>query len=826
MKISLNWLKQYHHLNLEPDKVAELLTSCGLEVEGMESFYSVRGGLNGVVIGEVLTCQKHPNSDHLSLTTVNIGTGVPLNIVCGAPNVAQGQKVAVATLGTTLYYGDKELTLQRTKIRGEVSEGMICAEDELGLGASHDGIMVLDPSATVGMPAATWFGVEGDTVLTIGLTPNRVDASSHLGVARDLVAVVNHAGKNTAAEMGKNRLVMPDISGFSIDSNSRPVRVTLEDHPACRRYSGITVSGIRVQGSPEWLKNRLLAVGLRPINNVVDVTNYILMELGQPLHAFDADRIHGDHVIVKKYPEGTKFVTLDGVERSLSASDLMICNESEPMCIAGVFGGAGSGVTESTTCVFLESACFDPAHIRRTARFHGLQTDASFRFERGTDPGMTVFALKRAAALIREVAGGTISSGIVDAYPEPVQPATVFLAYENLDRLIGKQIDRDVVSGILADLGFTRSGNAGDVSGILLTVPAAKVDVTREADVIEEVLRVYGYNNVGISDRLVSSLSFTREPDPGKVQNIVSDFLASNGFNEVMNNSLTRSAYYESSAGYPLAKAVRMLNPISRDLDVLRQTLFFGIMECIVFNQNRKFPNLKFFEFGKVYSSLPSPGNEPVPGYHEEMHMAMVLTGRMEPESWNTSDRPAGLYDLKGYIDGMLERMGVPPAAWGIEPYQSETLTGGLQYSDGGEPVIVMGAVTETTLSAFDCRSPVFYAELNWERLFQRVPSKSAQFRELPKFPEVRRDLALLVGREVTFAQLEQAAWTAERKILRRIGLFDVYEGEKIQAGMKSYALNFYLQDESKTLTDKEIEKAMERILRVLRETFHAQLRS
>ncbi|HNY03529.1 MAG TPA: phenylalanine--tRNA ligase subunit beta, partial [Bacteroidales bacterium] len=686
MKISYKWLKQYHNLDLEPDKVAEYLTDCGLEVEGMEEFQSVRGGLKGVVIGEVLTCEKHPNSDHLSLTTVDTGTGTPLNIVCGAPNVAAGQKVAVATIGTTLCFGEKEITLQRTKIRGEISEGMICAEDELGLGNSHAGIMVLDPAAPVGLPAADWFGVEEDIVLTIGLTPNRVDAASHIGVARDLVAVANNSGMESADEGKKAILQLPDISGFSVDNNSRPIRVLIEDPEACARYSGITLSGITVRDSPNWLKNKLMAVGLRPINNIVDITNYILMELGHPLHAFDADRIDGKEVIVRKYPEGTKFTTLDNVERTLTSGDLMICSASEPMCMAGVFGGVRSGISAETTSIFLESAWFDPKHIRRTSRHHGLQTDASFRFERGADPGITIFALRRAAAMIREIAGGTISSDIVDVYPVPMPEVRVGLSFRNLDRLTGKRIDRGVVRSILHDLGFVISGETeGDNPGMSLVVPAAKVDVTREADVIEEVLRIYGYNNVEISDRLHASLSYTRKPDPDRIQNQIADFLAAHGFHEVMNNSLTRSAWYEGSADFPPGRLVKMLNPISRDLDVLRQTLFFGILESIVFNMNRKEPDLKLFEFGKVYSLAGKPSTgDPVGGYHEEMHFAMAVTGRRDPESWNSADQPSGFYDLKGFLGGVFEKLGIDTGLWQPVSFRSDIIGNGLEYSAHG----------------------------------------------------------------------------------------------------------------------------------------------
>ena len=824
MKISYNWLRQYHDLDLEPDKVAEMLTGCGLEVESQEPFQSVKGGLKGVLIGEVLTCDRHPNSDHLSITTVNIGSGEPLNIVCGAANVAKGQKVAVATIGATLYFQDKELTLQRTKIRGEVSEGMICAEDELGLGNSHAGIMVLEQNAPVGMPASDFFGVEEDVTFNIGLTPNRVDASSHVGVARDLVAVANNFGNSEPLVSGPRQLILPDVSAFSVDHDNRHINVIIEDQAACPRYSGITVSGIQVAESPAWLKTRLMSIGLRPINNIVDITNYILMELGQPLHAFDTDRITGNTVIIKKYPQGTRFVTLDNTDRELSQNDLMICNAAEPMCIAGVFGGIKSGVTTETTSVFLESAYFDPGHIRKSSRYHGLQTDASFRFERGTNCDITVYALKRAALMIREIAGGEISSEIVDVYPVPLQPSIVSLSYQNLDRLIGKVIHRDVVKSILADLGIIVIEGIDPGSGLLLQIPAYKVDVTREADVIEEILRVYGYNNIELRDEIRTSISYTTNPDPEKVQNLVSDYLAANGFNEIMNNSLTRSVYYSGNPGFPAEHAVKMMNPISRDLDVMRQTLLYGALESIVYNQNRKISDLKMFEFGRVYSTVTSK-NDPLPGYHEEKHLALIMTGRAQPENWNASGQQVDFYHLKGILEGVFDKLCIARDQWKVQPCNSTQVSEGLQFSIGEKNIYVIGAVSSQVLKAFDCRQPVFFAEVNWDLLFSLIPAKISQYRGIPKFPEVRRDLALLVNKEISFAQIEKMAFQTEKKLLKKVGLFDVYEGEKIVPGKKSYAMNFFLQDENKTLTDKEIEKVMDKILQAMISNFNAQLR-
>ena len=826
MKISYNWLGQYHDLAVTPDKVAEMLTGCGLEVEGQEIYQTVKGGLKGIVIGEVLTCEKHPNSDHLSITTVDAGGDTPLNIVCGAANVAKGQKVAVATLGAILYSGDKELTIQKTKIRGEVSEGMICAEDELGLGASHAGIMVLDPHAQVGMPASEYFGVEEDIVFAIGLTPNRVDASSHIGVARDLVAVANNFGREFPGEDTVKKLIFPDVSGFSVDNNTRMVEVIIMDEAACPRYSGITVSGIQVADSPGWLKNRLTSIGLRPINNIVDITNYIMMELGQPLHAFDCDRIAGEKVIIRKYPKGTKFVTLDNCERELSENDLMISNANEPMCIAGVFGGAKSGVTADTTNIFLESAWFDPAHIRKSSKHHGLQTDASFRFERGTDSDITVYALKRAAMMIREIAGGKISSEITDVYPAPLPPRIVGLSFGNLDRLIGKVINRGVVKRILSDLGISVLEENGQpaLPGFMLEIPAFKVDVTREADVIEEILRVYGYNNIEIHQELKSSISYTISPDPEKVQNKVSDYLAANGFNEIINNSLTKSTYYSENRDYPAEQCVKMLNPISRDLDVMRQTLLYGALESVVYNQNRKMPDLKMFEFGRVYSTVSTAG-DPLGGYHEEKHLALVMTGRAQPENWNAPNMMVDFYLLRQQLEVVLNVLSVPREHWKITPFASETLCEGLQYSCNEQQVVTCGSVSNAVLKSFDCKQPVYYAEVNWGLLFSLIPSKSARYRGIPKFPEVRRDLALLVDREVTFAQIEKLAFETEKKLLKKVGLFDVYEGEKIAPGKKSYALNFILQDEEKTLTDKDIEKAMNKLLQAMISGFQAQLR-
>ena len=831
MKISCNWLRQYINTDLPHEKLAELLTGCGLEVENAEEFYSVKGGLKGVVIGEVLSCVKHPGSDHLSLTTVNIGKDEPLKIVCGAPNVAASQKVAVALVGTNLYFNEKELTLQKTKIRGEVSEGMICAEDELGLGTGHSGIMVLSADAKPGSPASEYFGVEHDWVFTIGLTPNRADAASHIGVARDVASVINNFGREEPLLSGRAVINLPDVSAFSQANDKLPIGITLENPEACLRYTGLTISGIKVGESPSWLKNRLLAVGLRPINNIVDVTNFILMELGQPLHAFDAGQIAGKKVVVKKYPSATRFTTLDNIERELGNDDLMICSESEPMCIAGVFGGIKSGVTTETTSVFLESACFDPVHIRKTARFHGLSTDASFRFERGTDVNITVYAIKRAALLIREIAGGEISSSITDVYPKPVEPARVVLPWFNLDRLIGKTLNRQVVKDILTDLGMLVSENfTNGLQGLDLVIPSFKVDVTRDVDVIEEVLRIYGYNTVEILPELRSSMSFTKKPDPDKMRNMISDYLSANRFNEIMSNSLSRSLYYGQNPDLPSEACVKILNPISRDLDVMRQTLLFGCLESLIYNLNRKSADLRLYEFGTVYS-LASGVKDPVKGYHEETHLAITLTGRSMAENWNAGDRAVNWFELKGYIQAILLKLGiVNETANAIrsltqKEFSDHTFVTGIMYSFNGRFIGKAGLLSKAVLKLFDIRQDVYHAELDLTSLLSLVPVKETRYRELPKFPEVRRDLALLLDEAVEFGEIEKLAYGTEKKLLKHVGLFDVYEGEKIVKGKKSYALNFLLRDDEKTLTDKEIDKCMDRLIKAFSDNLNAQVR-
>lgn len=837
MKISYNWLREYLSVELSPDRVAEMMTGCGLEVEATESFETVRGGLRGVVTGRVLTCIAHPNSDHLSITTVDTGKEEPLRIVCGASNVAAGQKVAVATIGTRLFFGDKEIVIQKTKIRGEVSEGMICAEDELGIGSSHEGILVLPEDTKVGLPAASLFGIEEDKVFSIGLTPNRVDAASHIGVARDLTAVYNNHGADTSGNIRHEKLIFPHTEEINAADHGLAIGIRIEDPLGCRRYSGLTISGIRVAPSPAWLCNRLIAVGLRPINNIVDITNYVLMETGQPLHAFDADKIAGKTVVVRKFPENTPFITLDGIERKLSGQDLMICDTEKPMCIAGVFGGIDSGVTENTVNLFLESACFDPVHIRKTSRYHGLQTDASFRFERGSDVDITITALKRAASLVLRLAGGTAASEIIDVYPNPAPHSRVTFSFHHLDRLAGKKLDRKVVRNILADLGIMvleeRDANEsllpdgtilpGDII-LELDIPAAKVDVTREADVMEEILRIYGYNNIEFPSRLRISPSHNPNPDPEKLLDVVSELLVSNGFYEMMNNSLTRSSYYTGLSGYPDHESVKILNPISRDLDIMRRNLLFGGLESVARNLNRKSNDLKLFEFGRVYSR--SDNRElPLPGYREENRLLMIVTGADQHENWNNPEEPVTFFNLKAVLHMIMMRVGFPYEKLVVQTGQNPLLTQCLEYLYNGVPMATVGIVTSELQEKFDIRQPVFASALDWDQLLTLTGERPVTFKGLSRFPEVRRDLALVVDDSVTYSELEALAFRTEKKFLRKVGLFDVYEGEKIGAGKKSYAMSFILQDEDKTLTDNDIEKAMEKLMGAFKEKFNARLR-
>jgi phenylalanyl-tRNA synthetase beta chain len=822
MKISYNWLKSYIDMDLPPGEVADLLTGCGLEVESVEPYQSVKGGLEGVLIGEVLTCRKHPDSDHLTLTTVNVGYDQPLRIVCGAPNVMPGQKVPVAVVGTTLFFNDKELTIREAKIRGELSQGMICAEDELGLGTSHAGIMVLDPGAIPGTAAKDFFHIEDDFVFEIGLTPNRTDATSHIGVARDLAAVLNNLP--VREQSAKYELKTPDVSGFKTDNNNRVTQIVIEDKKACPRYSGLTITNVTVKESPDWLKNRLNAIKLRPINNIVDITNYILHEVGHPLHAFDADKITGETIVVKKLSTGTHFVTLDGIDRELSDQDLMICNKKEPMCIAGVFGGLHSGVTEQTKSLFLESAYFDPKTIRKTSKLHGLQTDASFRFERGADYDITVYALKRAALLIKEIAGGEISSEIVDVYPSPFANPIVQLQWSGLDRLAGMVIERIRVKNILLSLGIKILSETSQ--GLNLEIPPYKADVLREVDVIEEILRIYGYNNIGFSSAIKSSISFIDKPDREHIQNIVSDFLSFNGFFEIMNNSLTKSTHYEVNQKFRKENSVTILNPLSNDLDVMRQTLLFGGLESIVYNQNRKNADLRFYEFGNVYLSDKNiPGNDPLAKFTEEKHLSLFLMGQLKKKSWNTQEHYADFFDLKGYVNTILTKTGIDFRMLSIEAVSDDIIENGLAYFANNQQLVCFGGLKQSVLDAFDCRQQVYYADFKWDLLLSILPQKNLQFREMPRFPEVRRDLALLLDKSVTFEAIGKLAFETEKRLLRGVSLFDVYEGEKVSNDKKSYAASFLLQDENKTLTDEEIDRIMNKFINVFEEKLNAQIR-
>jgi phenylalanyl-tRNA synthetase beta chain len=822
MKISYNWLKNYINTDLPPEEAGKLLTGCGLEVESIEKTETIKGGLQGMVIGEVKTKEKHPDADKLSLTTVDIGKGELLNIVCGAPNVAAGQKVVVATVGAKLYPTKGEpFEIKKSKIRGAVSEGMLCAEDEIGLGESHAGIMVLNADAKVGMPAKEYFSqgingfpsIEEDYTFEIGLTPNRADAASHVGLARDLVAVLN-----ALSQENKFTLQLPDVRSFKTDSTDSKIEVIVEDTAACPRYSGISISNVKVADSPEWLKNRLVAIGVRPINNIVDITNYVLHELGQPMHAFDADKIKGGKVIVKKLPSKTKFKTLDEVERELSDEDLMICDAEKGMCIAGVFGGINSGVSNETKNIFLESAYFNSTSVRKSAKRHGLKTDASFRFERGTDPNITVFALKRAALLIKEIAGGEISSDIIDIYPKPIAHFKVPFSLQKCNQLIGKHIDGDVIKNILNSLGIEIEHEGNDA--FLLSIPPYKVDVTREQDVIEEVLRIYGYNNIEIPTALNSSLSYAEKPDKEKIQNTVSDLLSNNGFSETMCLSLTKEEYSEKLKSLNAEHNVKMLNPLSSDLNVMRQTLLFSGLESVAYNQNRKNADLKLYEFGKTYMAIK---NADTTKYIETKHLSLFITGRKTDESWSASNDNVNFYTLKGIVNAVLERLGLQVK---LDENVTDVFSQGLSYTWNKKTIVEFGSVAKNILKMMDIKQEVFYADFNWDVVLEAVAkSKNLMYAEVPKFPEVRRDLALLIDKAVKFEQLEQLAFQAEKSLLKNVNLFDVYQGDKLPEGKKSYALSFTLLDENATLTDKQIEKIMDKLMKTYQEKVGAEIR-
>jgi len=815
MKISYNWLKDFIKTDLSPVVAAEMLTGCGLEVESIEKFESVKGGLEGIVIGEVKTKDKHPDADRLSITTVDVGTGTLLNIVCGASNVAAGQKVVVATVGAMLYPAQGEpFQIKKSKIRGHLSEGMICAEDEIGLGASHEGIMVLNEKAIVGTPAAEYFNVEHDHVFEIGLTPNRADATSHVGVARDLAAVLS--SKYAMESHAGVTIDLPAQISFNADNKDLQINVIVEDAELCPRYSGVSISGVKVGPSPAWLKQRLESIGLKSINNIVDATNYVLHELGQPLHAFDADKIEGKKIIVKTLPKGTKFKTLDEKERELTGEELMICNAKQGMCMAGVFGGIDSGVTEKTKNIFIESACFHPTAVRKTAKIHDLKTDASFRFERGSDPDITVYALKRVVQIIREVAGGKISSDIIDIYPEVIEPYKVGFSYKNCDTLIGKVIDHKIIKSILTSLGISIISEGTDA--LQLSVPLCKIDVTREADVIEEILRIYGYNNIELPEKFNSSLSFSQKPDKNKYQNAVANLLCSNGFTEVMNTSLTKESYSAAIPGMA-DKNIALLNSLSSDLGVLRQTLLFSGLETIAYNLNRKTQDVKIFEFGKTYQKE----NEAEWKYKESAHLSLFITGKKNKEAWNLPAADADLFTLKGAVQSIFEKFGLHATITVAADH--DQLSDVIIFSVNKKDLAVMGKVKQSLLKVTDVKQPVYYADVNWDALVKAAGKTKVEYNEISKFPSVRRDLALLIDSAVKFEQLESIARSTERKLLKEVNIFDVYEGDKLEAGKKSYALSFILQDNEATLTDKQIESVMTKLQKNFEEQLGAKIR-
>ncbi|MBQ9655121.1 MAG: phenylalanine--tRNA ligase subunit beta [Prevotella sp.] len=815
MNISYKWLKEYVDFDLTPQQVCDALTSTGLEVDALEEVQSIKGGLKGLYVGQVLTCEMHPDSDHLHVTTVDLGKGEPQQIVCGAPNVAAGQKVIVADLGCVLYDGDKEFQIKKSKLRGVESLGMICAEDEIGIGSSHAGIIVLPDDAVVGTPAAEYYHLESDWLIEVDITANRADALSHWGVARDLYAWLKQNGYETA-------LHRPDLSAFCVDNHDLPIDVVIEQGEACRRYACVSVTGCEVKESPEWLKQRLTVIGLRPINNIVDITNYVMMAMGQPLHTFDADMVKGHKIVVKTMPDGTPFQTLDGVEHKLSDRDLAICNAEEPMCIAGVFGGKGSGTYETTKNVVLESAYFHPTWIRKSARRHGLSTDASFRFERGVDPNGTIDALKYAALLCKELAGGKVSMEIKDVYPEPIKNAIVELEYNYINRLVGKELGVDVIKSICQSLEMKVLGETPD--GLTLEVPAYRVDVQRPCDVVEDILRIYGYNNVEIPTQLKSSLVVKGDEDQKhKMANLVSEQLVGAGFNEILNNSLTKSAYYSEDASL-----VKVMNPLSSDLNVMRGTLLYGGLESIEHNAKRKNGNCRFFEFGNVYRFSADKRNDddPMQAYKEEHHMALWLTGKRVEGSWAHPNEDTSFAELNAHVQNILTRIGVLPGMLVQKKSENAWFTAGLTVENrGGKQLIEMGVLTKKLQRQFDIDTPVYYAELNWTALMKVVRKQKVEFTDIPKYPAVSRDLALLIDKSVEFSQIEQIARQTERKLLKKVELFDVYEGDKLPEGKKSYAVNFILQDAEKTMGDKQIDAIMQKLITNLKKQLNAELR-
>ena len=825
MNVSYKWLKDYVDFDLSPEEVAAALTSGGLEVDSLEEVQSIKGGLKGLFVGQVLTCEDIPDT-HLHLTTVDLGKAEgPQQIVCGAPNVKAGQKVIVADVGCVLYDGDKEFQIKRAKLRGHESLGMICAEDEIGIGTSHDGIIVLPDDAVVGTPAAEYYHLESDWVIEIDITANRADALSHWGVARDLYAWLKQNGYKTA-------LHRPDCSAFTVDNEDLPIDVEIENQEACKRYVCLSVTDCDVKESPDWMKQRLSAVGVRPINNIVDITNYVMMAYGQPMHCFDADMVKGHKIVVRTQPEGTKFITLDGEEHLLGEHDLSICNAEEPMCIAGIFGGKGSGTYETTRNVVLEAAYFHPTWIRKSARRHGLSTDSSYRFERGIDPNGTIYAMKQAAILCRELAGGKVSMQIKDVYPQPIEDARVDLKYDYVHQLVGKELGKETIKNIVTSLEMKVLEEKED--GLLLQVPAYRVDVQRPCDVVEDILRIYGYNNVEIPTQLKSSLTVAGEQDKDhRLQNIVAEQLVGGGFNEILNNSLSKLSYYEQegNTAYPLESTVKVMNPLSADLGVMRQTLLFGGLESIVRNANRKNPNLRFFEFGNCYHYRAEKSGEgedvlPIKAYSEEMHLALWVTGKRVEGSWIHQNEDSSFYELNAYVQNILTRLGVPQGMLVCEKSDSSIFSSGLTLKNrGGKKFAELGIVSHKLQKEFGIQNPVYYADLNWSALMKAIRKNKVEYTEISKYPAVSRDLALLIDKQVEFAQIEQIARQSERKLLKKVELFDVYEGKNLPEGKKSYAVNFILQDEQKTMGDKQIDAIMQKIIQNLKKQLNAELR-
>ena len=816
MNISYKWLKEYVDFDLTAQQVCDALTSTGLEVDALEEVQSIKGGLKGLYVGKVLTCEPHPNSDHLHVTTVDLGKGEPSQIVCGAPNVAAGQKVIVADLGCVLYDGDKEFVIKKSKLRGVESNGMICAEDEIGIGSSHDGIIVLPDDAVVGTPAAEYYHLESDWLIEVDITANRADGLSHWGVARDLYAWLMSNGIET-------KMHRPDCSKFKVDNHDLPVEVVIENEEACKRYACVSITDCEVKESPDWLKNKLTTIGLRPINNIVDITNYIMMAYGQPLHCFDADMVKGHKIVVKTMPDGTPFQTLDGVEHKLSDHDLAICNAEDPMCIAGVFGGKGSGTYETTKNVVLESAYFHPTWIRKSARRHGLSTDASFRFERGIDPNGTIYALQQAAILCQELAGGKVSMDIADIYPKPIRNAVVDLSFDYVNRLIGKELSSGVIKFICRALDMEVKYE--NEQGLTLEIPAYRVDVQRPCDVVEDILRIYGYNNVEIPTQLKSSLVIKGDEDrKHKLANLVSEQLVGEGFNEILNNSLTKAAYY----GDKQDTLVHIMNPLSSDLNVMRQTLLYGGLESIQHNVNRKSQNLRFFEFGNVYTFDPEKKNDddPMQAYKEQNHAALWVTGKRVEGSWAHKNEESTFYELSAYVENILRRIGLKPGMTVRKKSENDIFSSGLTIENrGGKKLVEMGIITKKLQKQFGLDNPVYYAEMNWTALMKVTKKNEVLYTEISKFPAVSRDLALLVDNSVEFAQIEQIARQTEKKLLKKVELFDVYEGDKLPAGKKSYAVNFILQDEEKTMGDKQIDAIMQKLIANIKKQLNAELR-